>query len=179
MRRLAYLGVLLLLAGLAAGIAVAASISGEVKMVSGDFSARPVGAPQTQPCGAPLDNTVRIRATFAGTVTSSDARLAGDLRTRVTLVVDNGTGDGVVRGWFRTRDPQSGRLKVFGRVVGATTGLTDPRTQGLLDARVFPGGGEFVANFTLNANADGSLTGEFGEDTPVAPSNKAVISTAC
>jgi hypothetical protein len=180
MRRLAYLGVLLLLAGLAAGIAVAASISGEVKAVSGDVSAVPVGTPQTRPCGAPEDNTVRTRATFAGTVTSSDARLAGDIRARVTLVLDNDTGDGIVRGWFWTRDPQSGRLKVFGRVVGATTGLTDPRTQGLIDARVFPGGGEFVANFTLAVNANGSLTGQFGkDDPPVTPSNKAVISTAC
>jgi hypothetical protein len=179
MRRLAYLGVALLLVGLAAGIAVAASISGEVKAVSGDITATPVGTPRTQPCGAPEDNTVRIRATFAGTVTSSDARLAGDIRARVTVVLDNDTGDGTVRGWLRVRDPQSGRLKVFGRVVGATTGLTDPRTQGLIDARVVPGGGELVANFTLNVNADGSLAGEFGKDTPVAPSNKAVISTAC
>ena len=179
MRRLAYLGVLLALAGLAAGIAVAASISGEVRAVSGDVSARPVGTPQTRPCGAPEDNAVRLRATFVGTVTSSDARLAGDARARVTAVIDNDTGDGTVRGWLRVRDPQTGRLKVFGRVVGATTGLTDPRTQGLIDARLVPGGGEFVANFTLTVNADGSLTGEFGKDTPVAPSNKAVVSTAC
>jgi hypothetical protein len=179
MRRLAYLGVLLLLAGLAAGIAVAASISGEVRAVSGEVTARPLGTPQTRPCGAPGDNTVRIRATIVGTVTSSDASLAGDARARVTVVLDNDTGDGTVRGWLRIRDSQSGRLKVFGRVVGATTGLTDPRTQGLIDARVFPGGGELVANFTLSQNADGSLTGEFGKDTPVAPSNKAVISTAC
>ena len=179
MRRLAYLGVALLLAGLAAGIAVAGSISGEVKAVSGEFSATPVGTPQTRACGAPADNTVRIRATFAGTLTSSDARLAGAIRTRVTLVLDNETGDGIVRGWFWIRDPQSGRLKVFGRATGATTGLTDPRTQGLLDARVVSGGGQLVANFTLNANADGSLTGQFGKDTPVAPANKAVVSTAC
>lgn len=180
MRRLAYLGVLLLFAGLAAGIAVAASISGEVRAVSAEVTARPLGAPQTQQCGAPGDNTVRIRATFVGTVlNASDPRLAGDARARVTIVLDNDTGDGTIRGWLRIRDSQSGRLKVFGRVVGATTGLTDPRAQGLIDARVLPGGGELVANFTLAVNADGSLTGEFGKDTPVAPSNKAVISTAC
>jgi hypothetical protein len=179
MRRPAYL-ILLVLVGLAAtGIAVAATRSGEVTAVSGDISAQLVGTPDVRPCGAPEDNTLRVRATFEGTITSSDPRLAGDLSLRSTLVFDADTGDGIVRARFTVRDPDSDRLKVIGRAVGATTGLTDFRFQAVLLARVVPGGGEVVANATVFQNPDLSLTGEFGKDTPIAPTNKAVISTAC
>jgi hypothetical protein len=179
MRRPAYL-ILLVLVGLAVtGIAVAATRSGEVTAVSGDISAQLVGTPDIRPCGAPEDNTVRVRATFEGTVTSSDPRLAGDLSLKTTLVVDNDTGDGTVRVRFTVRDPVTDRLKVIGRAVGATTGLTDFRVQGVLVGRLVRGGGEVVANATVFQNPDLSLTGEFGKDTPIPPSNKAVISTAC
>jgi len=178
--RLAYLVGLLLVGLVATGIAVAASKSGEVTAVSGDLSAELVGTPDVRQCGAPEDNTVRIRARFEGTITSSDTRLAGDLEARTDSVIDNDTGDGVVRTRFKVRDPDTGRSKVIGRSVGVTTGLTDFRIQGILDARVVPGGGEFVANVSIDQDpVDFSITGEFGKDTPVAPSNKAVISTAC
>jgi hypothetical protein len=36
-----------------------------------------------------------------------------------------------------------------------------------------------VANLTFVQNPDLSITGQFGKDEPIAPSNKAVISTAC
>lgn len=179
MRRAAYIGVLVLVSVVGAGIAVAASRSGEVSAVSGDVSAQLVGTPDIRQCGAPEDNTLRVRSTFEGTISSSDPRLAGDLKARTTLVIDNDTGDGVVRGRFTVRDPASGRLKLVGRTVGATTGLADFRVQGILDARLVPGGGEFVANSTINQNPDLSLTGEFGKDEPIPPTNKAVISTAC
>jgi hypothetical protein len=180
MRRAAYLVGLLLVALVATGIAVAASRSGEVTAVSGDISAQLVGTPDIRQCGAPADNTSRVRATFEGTISSSDARLAGDLKARTTLVIDNDTGDGIVRAQFRVRDPATGRLKLVGKTVAATTGLTDSRVQGILDARLVPRGGEFVANATISQNlVDLSLTGEFGKDAPIAPSNKAVVSTAC
>jgi hypothetical protein len=177
-RRLAYLAGLLLVVLTATGIAVAASRSGEVAAVSGDISAQLVGAPDVRQCGAPEDNTFRIRATFEGTVTSSDPRLAGDLELRTVLVGDNDTGDGVVRAHVRVRDQDTGRLKLVGSAVGATTGLTDFRVQGVLEATLIPGGGELVANTTVSQDPTNlSLTGEFGKDTPVAPSNKAVVNT--
>jgi hypothetical protein len=179
MRRSAYLGVLVLVSVAATGIAVAASRSGEVRAVSGDISADLVGTPQIEQCGAPKDNTERVRATFEGMLSSADASLAGDLKSRTTLVIDNDTGDGIVRADVIVRDPASGELKVVGKFLGATTGLTDFRTQGILHASVMPDGGELVANTTIEQNPDLSLTGEFGKDEPIAPTNKAVVSTAC
>jgi hypothetical protein len=179
MRRWAYLFALVLVGGAVTGIAVAASRSGEVRAVSGDISADLVGTPEIEQCGPPEDNVQRVRATFEGTISSSDASLAGDLRARTTLVVDNDTGDGTVRARFVVRDPASGELKMVGKGLGATTGLTDFRVQGILHARIFPRGGELVANTTITQNADLSLTGEFGKDEPIPPSNKAVVSTAC
>jgi hypothetical protein len=179
MRRWAHLFALVLVGVAVTGIAVAASRSGEVRAVSGDISADLVETPVIEQCGAPEDNTARVRATFEGTISSPDASLAGDLRARTTLVFDSDTGDGIVRAFVIVRDPASGELKVVGTFLGATTGLTDFRFQGLLHARVVPGGGELVANVTLIQNADLSLTGEFGKDEPVPPSNKAVVSTAC
>jgi hypothetical protein len=179
MRRWAYLFVLVLVGVALTGIAVAASRSGEVRTVSGDISADLVGTPLIEQCGAPEDNAEQIRARFEGTVSSPDSSLAGELKARTTLVVDNDTGDGIVRARVIVRDPASGELKVVGRFLGATTGLTDFRVQGILHARVVPGGGGLVANTTLTQNADLSLTGEFGKDEPVPPSNKAVVSTAC
>ena len=93
-------------------------------------------------------------------------------------MIDNDTGDGVVRGRFTVRDPASGRLKLVGRTVGATTGLADFRVQGILDARLVPGGGEFVANATINQNPD-LIDGGVREGRAHPPTNKAVISTAC
>lgn len=179
MRRAAYLSVLVLFGLVAAGLAVAASRSGEVNAVSGDVSAQLVGTPDIRQCGPPEDNVERVRATFEGTVSSSDARLNGDAWARTTLVIDNDTGAGTLRGRLKIRDPASGRLKVIGRLTGATTELTDFRVQGLIDARLVPGAGELVANFTITQNADLSVTGEFGKDAPIAPTNKAVVSTAC
>ena len=180
MRRWAYLFALMLVGVAVTGIAVAASRSGEVRAVSADIEADLIGTPEFEQCGAPEDNTERVRATFEGTVSSPDASLAGDVKARTTLVIDNDTGDGIVRAFVIVRDPASGQLKVIGKFLGATTGLTDPRTQGVLHARVLPGGGELVANTTLTQDpADLSLTGEFGKDEPVPPSNKAVVSTAC
>lgn len=178
--RLVYLAGMLLVGLTAAGIAVAASRSGEVTAVSGDISAQLVGMPDVRPCGAPEDNTARVKSEFKGTITSGDARLAGDLKARTVLVIDNDTGDGIVRAHLKVRDPATGRLKLIGRTVAATTGLTDFRVQGVLEARVIPGGGELVANATIAQDPnDFSLSGEFGKDTPIPPSNKAVVSTAC
>jgi hypothetical protein len=179
MRRWAYLFALVLVGVAVTGIAVAASRSGEVRAVSGDIEAALVGTPVIEQCGAPEDNTERVRATFEGTVSSPDAALSGDVKARTTLVIDNDTGDGTVRAHVIVRDPASGEPKVVGKFLGATTGLTDFRFQGLLHARIVPGGGELVANVTLTQNEDLSLTGEFGKDDPVPPSNKAVVSTAC
>ena len=178
MRRAASLSLLVLLVLAATGIAVANSGSGEVSAVSGDISAELVGTPEVHACGDPHDNTFLIRASFEGTVSSPDERLAGDLEATSTLVGDNDTGDGVVRARFTVRDHVSGHLKLVGKLTGATTGLTDFRVQGLIDARVIPAG-ELVANLTLTQHSDFSVTGQFGKDEPIAPSNKAVISTAC
>ena len=180
MRRWAYVFALVLVGVAVTGIAVAASRSGEVRAVSGDISAALVGTPEFEQCGAPEDNTERVQATFEGTISSPDESLAGDLKARSTLVIDNDTGDGTVRAHVIVRDSASGELKVVGKFLGATTGLTDLRTQGILHARILAGGGELVANTTLTQDAtDLSLTGEFGKDEPVPPSNKAVVSTAC
>ena len=61
MRRAAYMGVLVLVSVVGAGIAVAASRSGEVSAVSGDIAAQLVGTPDIRQCGAPEDNTLRVR----------------------------------------------------------------------------------------------------------------------
>ena len=178
MKRTAAVGLLLLVGLVATGIAVAHSRPGEAREVSGDISARAQGTPTIQQCGAPDDHTFRVRSVVVGTLSSPDARLAGDVKIEITTIGDVDTGAGIARGRLAVRSPANGHLKMVGRFVAATTGLTDERFQGVIDARLTRGGGQVVANFTVEA-PDENLSGEFGKDAPFTPTNKAVVSTAC
>lgn len=178
MRRFIYTGALLLVSLVVTGLAVARSQSGEVREVSGEITAHVRGTPKLKNCDAPNDHTFQVRGKFLGTLSSSDARLAGDVEIKSTLTEDADTGAGISEGRVTVRNPHNGRVKLAGRYVAATTGLTDDRFQGVIDARLAHHGGRFVANFTVE-NPDENLTGEFGKDAPIVPTNKAVVSTAC
>lgn len=177
MRRLVYIGVLVVVSAVT-GVAMARSQSGEVSEGSGEITAHLRGTPEVKQCDAPNDHTFRAHGTFVGTLSSSDTRLTGRLRIRSTVTGDTDTGASIARGRLTVRNAHNGNVKLAGRFVAATTGLTDERFQGVIDAKLAHGGGQVVANFTVE-NPDENLTGQFGMDAPLVPTNKAVISTAC
>jgi hypothetical protein len=157
------------------GAAVAASQSEQTTPVTADFQANLISQKQ-RACG---ESHVAFRITFQGSQTSSDPRLAGDLEARVRSVVNTQIGYGSTSGVVLIRDPATGRLKFFGRVVGVlepgggTEGFLTGRTVGQGSARV-------LANFNAQQDATGALTGELGKDTQGgALQDPAILTDAC
>jgi hypothetical protein len=161
---------------ISAGVAFAASGSSETSAVTADFHATVTAQHQRQ---CDVDHTL-FRVRFAGSQTSSDPRLTGDLTARVRTVLDTTTGYGETRGQVRISDASNGRPKFNGHVVGVLApggdveGLLTGRTVGRSSARL-------IANFNVKQDpSTGALTGEFGKDTQGGGvDDPAVLTNAC
>jgi hypothetical protein len=154
-----------------AGVALATKGAQEIQAVSATFSAKPTDS-RTSTCG-----DVKVsRVLYTGTSTSSDSRLAGNLRLSLEWVVNTKTGDGFASGELRvtqaTGDKRLLGAKVEG-VVSHTTlldGLLRGSAKGQEDHAV-----RLLANFSLAADSAGVVSGELGADSPVSPHNAAVL----
>jgi hypothetical protein len=157
------------------GVAVGASRSSETTPVTGDFQAALTSEHQ-RPCGA---DATKFRLTFEGTQTSSDSRLAGDLEAKVRSVLSTQTGYGWTFGTVAIRDAATGRLKFHGRVVGVLA--PDGRTEGFLTGHtVGTDSTRLLANFNVQQDATGAITGEFGRDTQSGSlQDPAILTNAC
>jgi hypothetical protein len=175
MRRIKWLVVAVAVTSLSAGAAVAASRSSETTPVTADFQASLTSQKQ-RPCG---ENHMQFRLTFEGTQTSGDARLAGDLEAKVRSVVNTQNGYGSTSGTVVVRDPATGRAKFFGRVIG----VLEPGggAEGfLIGTTVGRGSARLLANFNLQQDAAGAITGEFGKDSQSgALQDPAILTDAC
>jgi hypothetical protein len=159
-----------------AGVAVAASSAPETTAVTADFHAS-VTAQRQRQCD--VDHTL-FHVRFAGSQTSSDPRLAGDLTVRVKTVVDTKTGYGETRGQVRISDASTGRPKFNGHVVGVLAPGGD--VEGLLTGHtVGPNSARLIANFNVTQDpSTGAVTGELGKDTQSgAVKDPAVLTNAC
>jgi hypothetical protein len=157
------------------GVAVAASRPAETTPVTADFRAA-LTSQQQRACG---EHHMKFRLRFEGSQASSDPRLVGDLEAKVHSVVNTDNGYGSTEGLVLIRDPATGRLKFHGRVVGVlepdggVEGFIIGRTVGESSARL-------LANFNVQQDETGAITGEFGKDTQSGPlQDPAILTNAC
>jgi len=165
------------------GVAVAGSRSSETLPVQGDFHAKPVKEPKQRQCAK---KHVRIQATFKGFQTSNDARLEGRLELKVESVVNTKNGWGRTEGKVVIRRSHRDRVKFRGEFVGVFE--PDGGAEGFVTGRTFGRGSvRLFANFNVDQNADGSITGEFGKDSqvegpyysPPEDQDPAIVTDAC
>jgi len=160
---------LALVALLAAGVAVAAHRRAQVtQQAAATFAATSVTHTSSQTCTASDGTYTETTATYEGTATSDDARLAGPLVIRAHSVVDTTTGLGWVDGTYRVRGGDgngnaSGNLHAAiagGDAVGTVAGETDG-PQGRLVA-TFSSGFTASGGFSSGTLGSGSLAGAGG-----------------
>jgi hypothetical protein len=177
MRRISWVLAPVAAVSLAAGVAVAGSQSSETTPFTADFQASLVN-PTARACDS--SHSV-FRAKFEGTITSSDARMTGDLTVRARSVVNTETGWGRTTGKVIISQTGNHKPKFEGRSVGVlepdggAEGFLTGRTVAKPHARVF-------ANFNLQQDAQtGAITGELGKDTLSGATFKdsAILTNAC
>jgi len=135
-----------------------------------------------KPCDA---KHVRLRVGFVGTQTSDDPRLTGDLEITATSVVSTKNRWGRTKGDVKVRKTYSPKTSFRGEFIGVVEpdggveGFVVGETKGRHPVHLF-------ANFNADQNPDGSITGEFGQDTqadkPYAPhedQDPAIVTDAC
>jgi hypothetical protein len=176
MRSIRWLAIAAAAGSVSAGVAIAASQSSETSLVTADFQASIVSQKQRQ-CDA---SHLGFRVTFAGSQTSSDPRLSGNLQARARSVVNTDNGYGITRAKARISDPSTGRPKFNGHAVGVLE--PDGGSEGFLTGRtVGPDSVRLLANFNLQQDqTTGAITGELGKDTQSgATKDPAVLTNAC
>jgi hypothetical protein len=176
MRRSSWLVAPIAVGSLAAGIAVAGTQSSVTTPVTADFEANLVEQ-EERTCDS---SHSEFRLRFEGSQTSSDSRLTGDLEAKVRSVVNIQSGWGRTVGKVTVRDPDSGRPKFHGHVVGVLE--PDGGTEGFLGGHtVARPHVALLANFNVQQNPQtGAITGEFGKDSQTGSSqDPAILTNAC
>ena len=108
-KRLALLGLIVAAALAAAGVAAARKPT-SVQAASATFNAPTVSNLSQVTCSVTGGDTFQAtKATYTGTSTSTDPRLAGALTIRAWSLVDTTNGVGHVFGNFRIKGPGTGR----------------------------------------------------------------------
>jgi hypothetical protein len=176
MSRSSWLLVPVAAASLAAGVAVAGPQSSETTPVTGDFQANLVN-PSERVCDA--SHSV-FRGAFQGSLTSSDARLSGDLTVRFRSVVNTGSGWGRTVAKVTVRETGGGHPKFRGRAVAILE--PDGGAEGFLSGRtVAKPHVQLLANINIQQDQQtGAITGELGKDTLSGTSkDPAILTNAC
>lgn len=172
-KRLALLALPVVAALAAAGVAIAASTSG-AQAASATFSTSEVSNSKVVSCSVNGGDTYTATvATYKGTASSSDSRLAGDIIIRARSLVDTNTGLGRLVGVFRIKST-SGKT-AHGRIDAA---LDSSQASGLATGRVRDPGGRLVATFSAQFDpAAGFSSGSLGQDSVAGAG--AVLSAGC
>jgi hypothetical protein len=123
--------------------------------------------------------TFRItNAVWHGTSTSSEARLAGDVKISTRTVVNETTGDGWLTGTWRSLGTASmkpgkpGRPRSHGNLRAVID--NGNHADGLVTGDVRPPFGRLLGNWSATIVGN-TLAGEIGANAPVAPDNAAII----
>ena len=161
-KRLVLLGLIAAAALAAAGVAAAHRGAPSVQPVSASFDATTVSQHYLTTCSVNGGDTFQAtRATYAGTATSSDPRLAGALTIRAWSLVDTTNGVGHLYGTFRIEG--TGRNRAHGTLNAAVAG---GKASGLARGFVRGRWGHIVAS--LGASFDptaGFSSGSIGTGT--------------
>jgi hypothetical protein len=175
MRRISWLLAPVAAVSLAAGVAVAGSQTSETTPVTADFHADLVQQKE-RVCDS---SHSEFRVRFEGTQTSSDPRLVGDLEAKVRSVVNTETGWGSTFGKVTIREPGGGQPKFHGHVIGVLE--PDGGSEGFLAGRtVARPHVRLLANFNVQQDQTGAITGELGKDTQSGASqDPAILTNAC
>jgi hypothetical protein len=161
---------------LSAGVAVAASGSGGTAPITADFQANLV-AQQQRPCDA---TRTEFHLRFAGSETSSDPRLTGDLEATARSILDTQTGHGTTTGSIVIRDAATHRPTFRGTFVG----VLEPGggTEGFLIGRTLTRPSvQLLANMNLQQDQTTfAVTGELGKHPETgADQDPAVLTAGC
>lgn len=176
-RRRLLLGVATVTALACAGIAIAGQgPSGSTSLVAASFYANTLVRSHTQTCTATNNDAVTITdATFTGTATSTDTRLAGPVSISVRSVYDSTTNAGSLTGDLQiagsATPPTPGHFQ-------ATLGAVDVNgnVQGFLVGGL-GGGARFLGSFSATFSATGGFSSSGTQATIGAGSttNTAVV----
>ncbi|HJQ74186.1 MAG TPA: hypothetical protein VJ814_04835 [Gaiellaceae bacterium] len=143
-KRLLLLAPLGLAALAAAGVALAGQGGPSAQAATATFTATNVTQARLTTCSIGTSDTfASTLATYAGTATSSDARLNGTIRIRATSLVDTNTGIGRVVGVFHIRNANG--VGAHG-AINAVVGNGD--ATGAAIGRVNGPGGQLAATLT-------------------------------
>ena len=144
----------------AAGVAVAGhGGAARSQAAAATFSATTVSTSRQTTCTAKGGDTFQTTlATYKGTGTSSDARLAGTLVIKAKSVVDETTGLGSVAGAFRIKG--SGGSATHGRLRAA---ISNGQIAGLISGEAKKPAGRLLASLAATFDpSSGFATGSFG-----------------
>jgi hypothetical protein len=123
---------------------------------------------------------IQIDVTLAGTATSADDRLSGDLTLDTHVLFSIGKGVGRSTGEVVIKDPATGRVKVRAHLIQLET-QGAAKFDGLLIGTVTNQDnqrGQLTALYSGHVDLEpGTLIGNIGADTPVAPHDTGVIVT--
>lgn len=177
-KRIGSLAALAVVALVAAGAAVAAHRAQSSGAASATFVATTVSHSSSRSCTGADGTYVDTSATYTGTASSADARLAGPLEIRAHSIVNTTTGLGFVQGSFRVHDADGdvhGNLTAAlsgTNVVGSVTGNVG-RPQAKLVASLagtFAAGTGFASGSLGTGTATGAgLVFQHGDCRRVAP----------
>jgi hypothetical protein len=132
--------------------------------VTGTFSAFPQPNVRQRLCQGADGMYLEIRGKFAGSITSSDPRLTGNLEFNADALVNLTTGFGTFRGPFQITDSATGRPKVRGDFQTVVTEAS--LNHGFAIAKVLNRGNgpseDLFANFKSTFDSNLNVTGQFG-----------------
>ena len=167
MRRITWIAVAVLaLAGAGAAIAWHGNLL-KTDAVTAEFSATRTSLKE-RTCTGTDGHTYRYaNVVLAGTMTSGDSRLNGGVLFRLTIREDVKTGLGTTEGRVWIRD---GGRRAAVNVIGVNK---DGKINGMFNGRVHRSDW-LVANFSATWDWT-TLHGQLGQDSPVGPTNAAVI----
>jgi hypothetical protein len=176
-----WIAVVVAVGSVSTGIAIAHGGSTKTEPVTATFSAKLV-KDKEKPCA---HKHVRAELRFVGSQNSPEfSDLTGDLEIKATSVVNTETGWGRTKGDVVVRKTYSPKSTFKGEFIGVVEpdggaeGFIVGETKGHKSLHLF-------ANFNVDQNPDGSIEGEFGQDTqmqkPYAPEDEdpAIVTNAC
>jgi hypothetical protein len=122
-------------------------------------------------------NTFRItHATWRGTSTSSETRLAGNLVITTRVVLNETTGDGWASGTWRTTNSAPANPRTRAKSNARLSAVVDNgnHLDGLATGEVRRPYARLLGNWSATV-VGSTLSGELGADAPVAPDNSALL----
>jgi len=122
-------------------------------------------------------NMFRVtNATWRGTSTSAETRLAGTLVITTHAVLNETTGDGWATGTWRTQESRPANPRTRAKSNARLSAVIDNgnHLDGLATGDVRRPFGRLLGNWSATIIGD-ELSGELGADAPIAPDNSALV----